>query len=57
MSAWYVWGALGLYPLTGTPLYFMGSPAVDKATIALPKGTAVYLHMYVRTYLHTPWPF
>ena len=38
MSAWFVWGSLGLYPLTGTKGYFVGSPAVDKAVIRLPKG-------------------
>jgi putative alpha-1,2-mannosidase len=38
MSAWFVWGSLGLYPLTGTKVYFVGSPAVDKAVIRLPKG-------------------
>ncbi len=33
-----MWGALGLYPLTGTDLYFVGSPAVDKATVTLDGG-------------------
>lgn len=37
LSAWYVWGALGLYPLSGTKEYFVGSPAVEKATIHLPR--------------------
>lgn len=41
MSAWYVWGALGLYPLTGTDQYFIGSPAVDKATVTFSKGKDV----------------
>ena len=38
MSAWYVWTALGLYPLTGTDTYLIGSPVVNKATIKLLKG-------------------
>lgn len=38
LSAWYVWGALGLYPLSGTEFYFVGSPAVEKATIHLDHG-------------------
>ena len=54
LSAWYVWGALGLYPLTGTTQYFVGSPAVDRATITLPKGVQccplVYV-LYIRTYV------
>ncbi len=31
-------GALGLYPLTRTDQYFIGSPAVDKATVSLSGG-------------------
>ena len=42
MSAWYVWGALGLYPLTGTDKYFIGSPAVERATINLHDGIVMY---------------
>jgi predicted alpha-1,2-mannosidase len=34
MSAWYVWSALGLYPVTGgAPVYAVGSPVFDKATV------------------------
>lgn len=34
MSAWYVWGTLGLYPLVpGEPKYVLGNPAVCSAVI------------------------
>ncbi|HVE16165.1 MAG TPA: glycoside hydrolase family 92 protein, partial [Chthoniobacterales bacterium] len=45
MSAWYVWSAMGLYPLNPADgRYVIGSPVVEKATIKLdpkfyPSGT------------------
>jgi predicted alpha-1,2-mannosidase len=34
MSAWYVWSALGFYPVTaGAPVYAVGSPLFEHATI------------------------
>ncbi|RYD19218.1 MAG: glycoside hydrolase family 92 protein [Verrucomicrobiaceae bacterium] len=39
MSSWYVFSALGFYPVTpGTNEYVIGSPLFDKATITLPDG-------------------
>jgi len=39
MSAWYVFSALGFYPVTpGTTEYLIGSPLFDRATVALPNG-------------------
>lgn len=36
ISAWYVWSALGLYPLNpASGVYVIGSPLVEKATIRL----------------------
>jgi predicted alpha-1,2-mannosidase len=36
MSAWYIFSAMGFYPVTpGTPLYAIGSPLFEKATITL----------------------
>jgi predicted alpha-1,2-mannosidase len=36
MSAWYVWSALGLYPVTpGSPYYAIGSPLFDTARVAI----------------------
>lgn len=40
MSAWYVFSALGMYPVNpAAGVYVFGSPVVDEATIALPGGT------------------
>jgi predicted alpha-1,2-mannosidase len=39
MSAWYVFSALGFYPLQmGTPYYAIGSPLFTKATVHLENG-------------------
>src|SRR6202000_1983670 len=42
LSAWYVWSALGLYPMTpGTADLALGSPLFPRAAIALPDGRAL----------------
>ncbi|MEI6457043.1 MAG: GH92 family glycosyl hydrolase [bacterium] len=39
MSAWYIFSVLGFYPVCpGTSSYAIGTPGVEKATIALPDG-------------------
>ena len=39
MSAWYVFSALGMYPVNPVAgVYVFGSPLVDEATITLPEG-------------------
>ena len=38
-SSWHVWACLGLYPLTGTPYYLLGSPSVERAEVDFAKGT------------------
>src|SRR5688500_8935270 len=39
LSAWYLWTALGFGPFTpGAPLYTVGSPIFEQATIKLGKG-------------------
>lgn len=39
MSAWYVFGAMGFYPVSpGLPYYVIGSPVFDKVTINLENG-------------------
>ncbi|HEY9510104.1 MAG TPA: glycoside hydrolase domain-containing protein, partial [Verrucomicrobiae bacterium] len=39
MSSWYVFSALGFYPVTpGTTEYLIGSPLFDRATVTLPNG-------------------
>jgi predicted alpha-1,2-mannosidase len=38
MSAWYIFSAMGFYPVTpGTPIYALGSPLFKRATIMLDK--------------------
>lgn len=42
MSAWYVWSALGLYPVTpGNPIYQIGRPLFDQASIQLENGKTI----------------
>jgi putative alpha-1,2-mannosidase len=36
MSAWAAWAYLGLYPLTGSPTYVLGSPVFADVNITLP---------------------
>jgi predicted alpha-1,2-mannosidase len=38
LSSWYVWSALGFYPLAGSDLYLIGSPLFDKVTLRLLGG-------------------
>ena len=38
ISAWYVFSAMGFYPLAGTDKYWLGSPNLDSAEIALSNG-------------------
>ena len=39
LSSWYVWSCLGIYPLSGTPYYLLGTPAVDFAEVDFAHGT------------------
>ena len=38
MSSWYVWSALGLFPVAGQDLFLIGSPLFDRARLHLPGG-------------------
>ena len=38
MSAWFVWSALGLYPLVGSDRYVVGAPLFPRAEIAVQGG-------------------
>ncbi|MBQ2903397.1 MAG: GH92 family glycosyl hydrolase [Clostridia bacterium] len=38
ISAWYIFSSMGFYPLAGTDKYWLGSPCVDNAEIALSNG-------------------
>ena len=39
MSSWWVFGAIGFYPLPGSDQFIVGAPLFPKATIAVPGGT------------------
>jgi predicted alpha-1,2-mannosidase len=42
LSAWYVWSALGVYPMTpGTADLALGSPLFPRAAVALPTGATL----------------
>jgi predicted alpha-1,2-mannosidase len=44
MSAWFVWSALGFYPVTpGSPYYALGSSLFDSALVHLENGKSVRL--------------
>jgi len=38
LSAWYVFSALGFYPVAGSDLYLAGAPLFDRAELHLPGG-------------------
>jgi predicted alpha-1,2-mannosidase len=45
MSAWYVFSALGFYPLAmGSPVYAIGSPLFTRATVHLENGKDLIVH-------------
>ncbi|WP_410622254.1 GH92 family glycosyl hydrolase [Amycolatopsis sp. cmx-8-4] len=45
MSAWYLFSALGFYPLAvGSPRYAIGSPLFEKATVHLGDGKKLVVH-------------
>lgn len=41
LSAWYVFSAIGFYPLAGTTNYWLGSPNVNSAEVALGNGNTL----------------
>ena len=44
LSSWYVWSAMGLYPLAGTDRYVLGLPIFSKVEIDLPSGRTLRIH-------------
>ncbi|HRO99539.1 MAG TPA: glycoside hydrolase family 92 protein, partial [Flavobacteriales bacterium] len=48
MSAWFVWSAMGLYPLTpGDPSYVIGTPLFDRVTMDLGQGRSLRVEALV----------
>ena len=46
MSSWYVWSALGLYPVTpGSDIYVLGTPRFERASWTLPEGGTLDLRV------------
>jgi predicted alpha-1,2-mannosidase len=41
LSAWYLFAALGFYPVAGTTTYALGSPIFDRVELDRPEGTLV----------------
>lgn len=41
LSSWYVFSAMGFYPLAGTDKYWIGSPNIDSAEITLSNGNTL----------------
>lgn len=41
LSAWYIFSALGFFPIAGTDIYVIGSPIFDEATIHLEEGDII----------------
>ncbi len=41
LSAWYLWSALGFYPIAGTDRYAIGAPLFDRVEIETPGGLTV----------------
>ncbi len=41
LSSWYVWTAIGLFPISGQDLLVIGSPIVDEARLAVGNGEFV----------------
>jgi putative alpha-1,2-mannosidase len=39
LTSWYVWNALGLFPVSGRNLYLIGSPIVSEAAVPFRHGT------------------
>jgi predicted alpha-1,2-mannosidase len=46
MSAWYIWSALGFYPVNPAGgVYVIGSPAINDAVIHLPEGKKFHIQV------------
>jgi hypothetical protein len=58
ISSWYVWAAIGLYPVTpGTANLALGSPLFPDVVLALPDGRRIVMHAPAASpatpYIHT----
>lgn len=45
-SSWYVWGALGLFPVAGQPHYLLAAPFFDRVVLALENDRAFVIEAH-----------
>ncbi|MGI5895092.1 MAG: glycoside hydrolase domain-containing protein [Candidatus Merdivicinus sp.] len=43
LSAWYIWNAIGIFPVTGQNLMLIGSPTVNQSSIRLSSGNVFFI--------------
>jgi putative alpha-1,2-mannosidase len=55
MSAWFIWAALGLYPLPSTETYILGSPVISSARIYRRMGNNTLLAFNINAAENRPW--
>ncbi len=46
LSSWYVFSAMGFYPLAGTDKYWIGSPNIDNASLKLGNGNTLNIEVF-----------
>ncbi len=46
LSSWYVFSAMGFYPLAGTDKYWIGSPNIDNAKVNLGNGNTLDIEVF-----------
>ena len=49
LSAWYVFSAMGFYPLAGTDKYWLGSPNLNSAEITLSNGNTLKMTALIQS--------
>ena len=45
LGAWYVFSAMGFYPIAGTDRYWIGSPNISGGTLRLPNGNTLRINV------------
>ena len=43
MSSWYVWSALGIFPVAGQDVFLLGSPLFDRAKIQFGRSCSLVI--------------
>ena len=50
LSAWYIWSAIGIYPMAGQDFYLIGSPLFSKTTIDIGEGNKFVIRSLNNSY-------